>query len=128
MPLNPPPAESATQPPAPGGFAALARRIGGWTGNLLATAIVLVASLVIGRQILHWWREDAPADAERSASADAELPFQAPRDLRLWTSRGPLSTERVRGDRLAALAAMRRLCSNLTIPPPPAGTAGPGER
>jgi hypothetical protein len=41
-------------------FGKLAKRIAGITSNSLCTAIVLVAALGIGRQILRWWSADAP--------------------------------------------------------------------
>lgn len=124
----PPPSSGADSPsrlPAPGGYALVARRIGGWTANLLATAIVLVASLAIGRQIIAWWREVEPL-----AAADAGLPAAAPEELRWWTARGPLTREQVRGDETAVLAAMRRRCREVPAGPFSAGipaAAGPGE-
>ncbi len=46
-------------------YAQLARRISGTTSKCLLTAIVLVAGLGFGRQVLHWWREDeTPSEAE----------------------------------------------------------------
>src|SRR5262245_17073687 len=35
-----------------------ARRLTGWTSNLLVTGIVLVAALGVGRQLTRWWRVD----------------------------------------------------------------------
>jgi hypothetical protein len=54
----------ASSKDAPGGSAAsfgkLAKRITGITSNCLFTAIVLVAGLGVGRQIMRWWSADAP--------------------------------------------------------------------
>ena len=126
MPPPSTPGDSPSPTPAPGGYALLARRIGGWTANLLATAIVLVASLAIGRQIIAWWREAEPA----AAAASEELPDAAPAELRWWTAHGPLTRERVRGDEAAVLAAMRRRCREVPaglLASGQASLAGPGE-
>ncbi len=40
----------------------LARRVSGWTSNFLATGIVLVAAVGVGRQLVMWWGVE-PADA-----------------------------------------------------------------
>ena len=129
MPPPSSPADSPSRPPAPGGYALVARRVGGWTANLLATAIVLVASLVIGRQVLSWWREAEPA-AAANAAASERLPDAAPQELRWWTARGPLTIAQVRGDEAAVLAAMRRRCREAPAGSYSAGisvAAGPGE-
>lgn len=44
--------------PKPHDFAALAKRISSWTTKSLLTAIVLVAGLGFGRQVLVWWAAD----------------------------------------------------------------------
>jgi hypothetical protein len=125
MPPPSSPADSPSRPPAPGGYALVARRIGSWTANLLATAIVLVASLAIGRQIIAWWREAVPV-----AAANEGLPAQAPKELRWWTARGPLTRELVPGDETTVLAAMRRRCREMPAGPFSTGipaAAGSGE-
>jgi hypothetical protein len=110
MPKLPPAADS--QSPTTGGFGRLARRIAGWSANLLATALVLVAGLAVGRQVLVWWYESPP---ERLAAVgDPHLPPETPAELRLWTTRGPVSITGVVGARSAALALMREECRRLT--------------
>jgi hypothetical protein len=47
------------QNPRPG-FADIARRITSRTTDLIAIAIVVVASLTFGRQVLQWWHAEAP--------------------------------------------------------------------
>lgn len=42
-------------------LASLARRISSRTSDLLAIAIVVVASLTLGRQVLEWWHAEPPA-------------------------------------------------------------------
>jgi hypothetical protein len=111
-----PPSESAPSTrQAAGGFGTLARRITGWTANLLATALVLVAGLGVGRQVLVWWYE-TPLQ-QRAAAQDEPLPPETPDELRLWTARGPMSLTHAIGDKDAALALMRRQCLSFPIGP-----------
>ncbi len=49
-------------------FATLGRRITAWTSNLLATAVVLVLALGIGRQLIAWYRVEP--EAAHSAPLD----------------------------------------------------------
>src|SRR5687768_3893786 len=112
MSSSPQVSESAT-PARAGGFGRLARRIGGWTANLLATAIVVVAGLGLGRQVLVWWNEVSPTPAAALVHSDHGLtPDVLPADLRLWTTRGPVEVARVFGDRQVVLAEMIRKCQN----------------
>jgi hypothetical protein len=60
----------AMQDKSVNGYAFLARRITGITSNLLFTAIVLVAGLGIGRQIIHWWAADEPKQLAAPQSSD----------------------------------------------------------
>ncbi len=110
---KPPPA--ADSPTPAGSFGRLARRITGWSANLLATALVLVAGLAVGRQVLVWWYESPPEPL--AAASNADLPPGMPGELRLWTTRGPMSLARVAGDRGAAIAAMRAACKSLESAP-----------
>ena len=50
------PALPSKQPPDMG---RLARRISRWTTNSLLTVMLLVIALGFGRQVLHWWHDDA---------------------------------------------------------------------
>jgi hypothetical protein len=118
------PSES-TQPAAAGGFGRLARRIAGWTANLLATAVILVAGLAVGRQVLVWRYEETPPPA--TAAIEGQLPPDLPQELRIWTVHGPLSIERVAGGREAAIASMRRSCGSANSGPAQAALAGSGE-
>ena len=45
--------------PTKSDFAKTAQRISAWTSRLIVSAIVIVASLGFGRQIVLWWREGA---------------------------------------------------------------------
>jgi len=111
-----PSSESApSTSPTAGGFGTLARRIAGWTANLLATVLVLVAALGVGRQVLVWWYETP--QQQRAAAQGQPLPPETPDELRFWTARGPMSLEHAIGDKDAALALMRRRCLSFPIGP-----------
>ena len=109
-----------------------AKRVYGWTCNLLATAIVLWAGLTFGRQVLQWWRNDpAPAGFQQEAAAvlgeDALGTPGQPLDLRWGDFTGSLRHVEFTGDRSAARAELRRLCESAlpragfpTSPPGPA--------
>src|SRR5688572_15129356 len=113
MSSSPQVSEPAT-PTTTGGYGCLARRIGGWTANLLATAIVVVACLGLGRQILMWWNEVSPPPAAAiDQAADKHLTLDVlPADLRLWTTRGPVEIARVHGDRQVVLVELIRKCQS----------------
>src|SRR5262245_3978280 len=68
----------AAEPAAPGkpptGFGDIARRMTSRTTDLIAIAIVAVASLTFGRQILHWWHTPPSASP---ATGEAPLPRRA---------------------------------------------------
>lgn len=50
------------------GWIAIARRITGWTSNLLVTFLILAAGLAFGIQVLIWWN-DSPNDGNSSPEA-----------------------------------------------------------
>ena len=99
------------QPTAAPGFGRLSQRIAGWTANLLATALVLVAGLAVGRQVLVWWNESPPQPI--AGTIDSSVPPETPGELRLWTTRGPAAISGVVGERAAALTLMRKECHRL---------------
>jgi hypothetical protein len=137
-----PPSASHSEPTptryaSEGSFAALARRISGWTTNLLATAIVLVAGLGLGWQVLAWWHEKPPAVAGSAELTSASLPLIGD-SSEFWTTHGPLKIERVSGGQEVAVAAMRAFCREIDVgdgtpthfvrAPVPATLGGPGEQ
>lgn len=63
--------KAATKPHA--SFGEIARRMASWTSSLLISAIILVAGGVSGRQVLCWWRDDAPGGKTSHESLDAAL-------------------------------------------------------
>lgn len=98
----------------PSSLGDVARRITSRTTDLVAISIVLVASLTLGRQILHWWHAEPPATT--TAAVDAEFPGPAWDDelqpLSLEFGDLPLSLTRqvVLGDQEAAVEALVRHC------------------
>lgn len=80
---NPPPVPDEPTAPSGGGFAALARRLSAWSANLLATGLVLVAGLALGRQVITWWR--ASPSESTSPRILADVPGrQRPSAVRPW--------------------------------------------
>lgn len=117
-----------TTPAATGGYGRLARLIGGWTANLLATAIVVVAGLGIGWQLLVWWNEPSHGGASEGTTGSPWTSDVLPADLRLDTTRGPMAMGRVFGDRAVVLAELRRRCRSVDAGDIGPAEPGPGER
>jgi hypothetical protein len=103
----------------PGDFQAVSRRIAGWTTNGLATALVLLAGLSLGRQVLIWWKE-APPEAPPMTAAPGEP--DGPVELEFGGLGQRVQTRTVEGDRQAVLAALRMMCR------PAQGAAAGGDR
>jgi hypothetical protein len=82
----------------------LARRVSGWTSNLLATGIVLAAAVGVGRQLTHWWR----IEPDRSSTLHVEPPDSESQA----TFGGGYSLRRIewKGDLESALARLRKEC------------------
>lgn len=101
-------------------FSQLARRIAGWTTNGLATALVLLAGMTLGRQVLLWWGETpaAPAAAHRDDAGKQEAGL---RHLEFGALATSIQTRPVRGSRDDVLRHLRELCR------PAARLSGPWE-
>ena len=116
-------------PTTTGGYGRLARRVGLWTANLLASAIVVVAGLGLGRQILVWWNEVSPPRAAALELTDQAIPQGVlPADLRLWTTRGPVEIARTHGDQQVVLREMIHKCLSFDAGEVTLTKPGPGER
>ena len=119
-------------PKTPPGFALLARRISSWTSKGILTGIVLVAGLVFGRQVLHWWGQDDPAiePPPPTIVPQAGLGEETIEHiLRFGDQPWSMGRQVITGDVRAAVAALRGKCRRATpaggIPKDP---PGPRER
>jgi hypothetical protein len=104
---------SADRVAKPSSLGDVARRISSRTTDFLAICIVLVASLTLGRQILHWWHAEPPSP---TAASDAENPAPAwddelqPLSLEFGDLPVALTRQVVIGDQKAAVEALVRHC------------------
>ena len=94
-------------------YAQLAKRISTITTNCLLTALVLVAGLGFGRQVLRWWAADTPGSAALSGGDKHSDGLGDPRRLhvvqfgeRPWS----LRRQSIAGDRHTAASALREVC------------------
>jgi hypothetical protein len=104
--------------------------MGGWTANLLATGIVVIAGLGLCRQVLVWWNETTPpsAGATDAATQNRLNPELLPAELRLWTTHGPMEIAQVYGNRDVVLVELRRKCQSFDVGKSNLAEVGPGER
>ncbi|MCS7306397.1 MAG: hypothetical protein NZ602_14975 [Thermoguttaceae bacterium] len=63
-------AEASGKSPAQGGWGRLAAQIAQWTTRGILCAIVLVACVGFGRQVLQWWYENTPEHGKSTLSLD----------------------------------------------------------
>ncbi|HET6880425.1 MAG TPA: hypothetical protein VFI31_09735 [Pirellulales bacterium] len=96
------------------GFGRVARQIADWTTKGLFSALVLVAGLGFGRQVIRWWRADDLQDAEPPLAApfDPADPTQ-PVDVALGDLPYRLVRQTVVGDQQEAMEALRTACGHL---------------
>jgi hypothetical protein len=103
----------------PRDLGALARRIASLSGNLLATAVIVILGLTFGRQVLTWWRGEPAVvsvptsdhDSALDGLADPSLPHQlAFSDMSLTFNRSLFE-----GAEEAALARLRDECRRLEL-------------
>jgi len=118
---NQPPARVAfgdqTETPGePPSYARLAKRISAVTTKCLLTAVVLVAGLGFGRQVLRWWAADAVEPAvglEPTQVADGLGDPRRAHLLQFGDLAWSLRRQIVFGDRHAAGAALRASCREI---------------
>jgi len=110
----------------------LGRRIFGWSNNLLASALILLAAVVFGRQLLRWWRPAAepPAAVENVVTIDPTLGDPTvPHALGFGSWPGEMLREPFTGDGPALLAQLRkRAVEAVARAEIPAGPPGPAEQ
>ncbi|MGO8691285.1 MAG: hypothetical protein ACLQLG_16815 [Thermoguttaceae bacterium] len=110
----------------PRSFATLAARISSWTIKGVLTALVLVAGLGFGRQVLRWWSADRRQSSAASATpwADDGLGDPAqPHVLRFGNQGQSLRRQTISGDQAAARAALLDGCRRLLQSEPAGGAA-----
>lgn len=107
-----------------GTMAALAKRMTSWTTNGLLTAIVLVAGLGFGRQVLIWWSSGSRGGAEAVAPVGTEDGFGDPSRVHIlqfadqcWSIRRQAIVGR-QGD---AAKALQTLCREVIADCHPSG-------
>ena len=114
----------------PSDFSRVARRITGWTSNLLASALVLVITLAAGRQLSEWLRAAPSESPEEIARPPADLTAID------WDQDGPLFLEfgedkqtiwrgTIRGNRKTAIDELHNQCRML-VNKPAAAMESPG--
>jgi len=97
-------------------FGHLARRIAGWTTNGLATALVIIAGLTLGRQVLIWWGE-TPATSPTARARDSGTgPEPEVRQLEFGALATTVQTRQIRGKHQDVLRELRELCRPATRP------------
>jgi len=101
--------------PDAGDFAALARRIGLWTSRGLLCAIVLVAGLAFGRQVLRWWAEDDSSARTTIAALPAERLGDpaAPHEIEFGDLPWSMRRQSIAGDQQRAVERLRTVCREL---------------
>lgn len=100
----------------PRGLSLVARRVAGWTSNLLLLSLVLVVGLTFGRQLTSWWAL-GPDQASRAASGGRAVlapdPWGGERALHHLTFGDlplQLGRQTVRGGKAAVFTALRGQC------------------
>lgn len=112
----------APRPKPPVTFADVARRTTSRTTDLIAIAVVLVAALTLGRQVLHWWNAEPPAasPASEAGSAPAWEAGRGPVSLEFGDLPLAITRQLVRGDRETAVDTLVARCweagQNAAIP------------
>lgn len=110
------------------GFASLAKRIAAWTTNCLASALIVVAGLGFGRQVLFWWAEDNPPHTAR-LGADLFADPSATHDVEFGNQAWTMSRRSMQGDWKRSLAELRTETASRTGQAPlPVDPVGPAER
>jgi hypothetical protein len=110
-------------------YRSVAKRISGWTTNLLATSIVVLIALVFGRKLVQLWRPPSPAPNVSTPQQLAAFddPF-TPLRLKFGDSPVVMHRQPLVGSANEAVEQLCRSCSDqLTSSAPPTGKASPAE-
>ncbi len=117
---------------APSGFADLGRRISAWTSRALVSAMILVAGLALGRQVLHWWAAgegERPTAATEMTVAGGLGDPRVEHTLQFGGQSWSMSRSAAVADAPGVLSVLRAKCREaLPGASVPAGAAGPAEK
>jgi hypothetical protein len=104
----------------------LAGRTAAWTSRGILTAVVLLAGVMFGRQVLRWWAQDDVVPGPTGITTDLLSPSAEPYLLRFGSQDAAVAVRRVDGTQAEAAAALRSLGVDLLpavpFPTEPAGT------
>ena len=122
-----------------GGYARVAQRISRLTVNLIATALVLLVMLLVGGQLTDYWRSATAPNNQASGGRRPPVisdprPGQDASYIDVGDGQSSIVHANVSGDRQAAVAALRSVCTQATLetpasnspsnsPPPPGEAA-----
>jgi hypothetical protein len=114
---------------ADGGYAALARRLTQWTTKGLLTALIFVAGLGFGREVLRWWTGRGSADLTGPLTPGDGLGDPSRRQEMLFgNSPWQIDAESLSGDQARVRAALVDLCrQSAAASPLPGEPPRPGE-
>ena len=131
--------KEGSQPTSPGGYARVAQRISRLTVNLIASAVVLLVMLLVGAQLTDYWRSATAPNNQASGGRKSPVisdprPGQDASFIDVGDGQSSIVHANVSGDRQAAVAALRRVCTQATLdtpasnspfnsPPPPGEAA-----
>ncbi|HOP76636.1 MAG: hypothetical protein WBH86_04115 [Thermogutta sp.] len=92
------------------GWSKLAKRITGWTSNLLVTFLILAAGLVFGVQVLLWWKDTATED-QTTVNRDTRESLQVSRRwAEFYGGGGGFSCISFQGEEKAAIRRCEETC------------------
>jgi len=113
-------------------FAQLAKRVSVWTSRGIVCAVIVVAGLAFGRQVLDWWAADRGQDAApptQSLAAGALGDLAAEHVLEFGDTPWRMSRQLVAADEKQALRELQDRCAGiLRSCAVPSGEPGPAER
>lgn len=104
--------------PKPFGFHELARRMSNWTGNFIATCLVLVCAIGFGRQMMEWSADPLLSEAAVPHPNDFALEMGVPDSfdiLEFGATRDTFHRQSFQGDQKRALEQLRDLTRGATL-------------
>jgi hypothetical protein len=111
--MPPPPSETPKpNPSAPTGFGLLAQRVSSWTTKAVLTALILVAGLGFGRQVLQWWKGDTSIDIPLPSDGLGDL--GRVHEIQVGSGTWSIRRQSLAGTRQQALETLRVTCREVT--------------